>query len=149
MKQYPITLANLADASEEAIFNQIAEHLLTQNARCTDEQGRCAYRGGDENTLACAAGCLISNEEYLRLAEMRRSIDSSNLLRTSWLGLVAEKAVPENGQYVIRELQTLHDLFPPSEWPRLLIKQADIEGFTLNEAVRTLLEDHLPAEPSA
>lgn len=45
----------------QAIFNQVYTHLLTQNEKCEDENG-CAYR--NEQGLKCAVGCLITDEVY-------------------------------------------------------------------------------------
>lgn len=61
-----ITLKNLHEATAQQVFTQVATHLLTQKERSfvIDDRGEelCAYRG--DNGLKCAAGCLISNDEY-------------------------------------------------------------------------------------
>lgn len=51
----------------QEIFNTVATHLLTQNARsmgtAPQMEGRgCLYRG--ENGRMCAVGCLIKDEFY-------------------------------------------------------------------------------------
>ena len=61
-----ITLKTLKDATEQEVFDQVAEHLLTQNQQSLDISGcsgTCMYR----NTagLMCAVGCLIADDEYL------------------------------------------------------------------------------------
>lgn len=64
-----ITLATLAAATEQQVFDQAARHLLTQKVRSVRLQPDgentpvyCAYRG--DGGLACAAGCFIGDDEY-------------------------------------------------------------------------------------
>lgn len=57
-----ITLATLADATEQQVFDQAARHLLTQKVRSIKHPLYCAYRGA--GGLMCAAGCFIGDDEY-------------------------------------------------------------------------------------
>jgi hypothetical protein len=108
-----ITLANLHEATKQDIFNQVARHLITQNHRSVDEKGYCKYRSGN---LKCAAGCLISDEEYTPL------MDSEKSQGTGWIDLVHEGLVPRDNMHFIRLLQVLHDgmhgITSPEEWFR-------------------------------
>ena len=108
-----ITLANLHEATEQEIFNQVARHLLTQNRRSVDEKGFCKYRSGN---LKCAAGCLISDEEYSPL------MDSEESEGTGWLDLASKGLVPTQHNLFIRSLQLVHDGMPDrysqEEWFR-------------------------------
>ena len=65
-----ISLANIHLASAQEVFDQVATHLLTQNKRSlfvrqigtdTVMTASCRYKA---DNLRCAAGCLISDEEY-------------------------------------------------------------------------------------
>ena len=57
-----ITLATLAQATPQEIFDQSANHLLAQNKPAAVKNNRCRYRIGRH--LKCAAGCFISDSEY-------------------------------------------------------------------------------------
>ena len=43
--------------TRQAAFNKVARHLLRQNAKSTNKDGECLYRG--PNGLRCAVGALI------------------------------------------------------------------------------------------
>jgi len=96
-----ITLATLAAATAQQVFDQIAIHLLTQGARSklADGPGRvgsCKYRDGVGRS--CAAGCLIADLEYEEAME-----------GTAWRSFVHHGWAPEQHVDLIGTLQTLHD----------------------------------------
>lgn len=92
-----ITLANLATATQEDIFYQVQDHLLEQKERSVRENGTmCLYK--NEKGLKCAAGCLISEEEY------KESFEDN-----TWEDLVKAGLVPIDHMQLIRKLQLLHD----------------------------------------
>lgn len=97
-----ITLKTLEKATAQEVFDHIAEHLLTQREKCTDNNV-CVY--SNFKGLKCAAGCLISNDEYNLKFE-----------GYSWVALVQNNAVPSTHTYLIRELQYMHDEYDPEEW---------------------------------
>lgn len=105
-----ITLKNLHKASKQAVFDQVATHLLKQNKQSLGsihiespkEQG-CAYRG--ENGLKCAAGCLMADDEYRWGWE-----------NWGWGQLVSAKEVPRNHRLLILALQGVHDKYFPNLW---------------------------------
>ncbi|UOL48627.1 hypothetical protein [Pseudomonas phage Astolliot] len=107
-----ITLKNLAEATQQQIFDQVAEHLLHQNEISAHKKsengipGYCSYRG--PRGLKCAAGCLIADDEYDPM------MDSG--MDTSWLDLVKGGVVPPAHATFIRELQILHDTSSVSRW---------------------------------
>jgi len=109
-----ITLATLKDATRQQIFDQVARHLLKQGKRAVSAQGRCKYRTDDG--LKCAAGCLISDEEY----------DSNFEMRGSWPSVVtyASSTVTHVHEQFITELQRMHDKTPT------LIEEIDGVDFT-------------------
>ena len=106
-----ITLKTLPETTAQQVFDQVAEHLLTQNAKserlmvCNDGQDkmRCAYRG--PNSLKCAAGCLIADDEYNSVFELK-----------SWHHLCRSNYVPSTHERLIRDLQSVHDDCEPGNW---------------------------------
>lgn len=97
-----ITLKTLAKATRREVFEQVRDHLLNQKKRSTRD-GLCAYRGNDG--LMCAAGCLMSDEEY-----------NPSMERQSWPILAEHGVVPRAHVGLIRELQDLHDVGSPELW---------------------------------
>lgn len=93
-----ITLATLHEATEQQIFDQVAAHLLKQQAKSMISLTMCAYRG--RQGMMCAAGCLIADDEYD--VEMDQHA-------TSWNSLVDRKLVPAAHESFIRGLQSVHD----------------------------------------
>lgn len=93
-----INLKNLAQATEQQIFDQVAQHLMKQGQVCTNEAGACVYRG--VGGMKCAAGALIDDDEL----DIR--MDSQAL---SWLLAAERNLVPKAHAHFIRALQRLHD----------------------------------------
>jgi hypothetical protein len=111
-----ITLANLHEATEQQVFDQVARHLLTQNKKSLDVcTHSCVYSDG--SGLMCAAGCLMSDEEY-----------SPDMEGFGWLSLVNEGKVSENHDHMIRTLQSIHDSHEPVDWVSRLGAFADLRG---------------------
>lgn len=119
-----ITLKTLPEASLQDIFNQVAKHLLTQNAKSQlslshsgVKSKACAYRG--EESRQCAIGCLIADEEY------KFAMDGTG--DTSFMGLVAEGYFPtvdeEKADFLIN-LQYIHDAPDPEQWEERLLQLA-------------------------
>lgn len=52
--------------NKQEIFDKVVNHLREQGEPAIDSYGRCQYRMKSETdkTLMCAAGCLISDEDY-------------------------------------------------------------------------------------
>lgn len=119
-----ITLATLKDATAQQVFDQVKNHLLKQNAISVGPEG-CAYRSGWEGQkMMCAAGCLISDEEY----DERGSfiMDGSN--NTSWEYHVKKGRVPKEHFELIKSLQVIHDNYDVEEWPAQLKELAAYHG---------------------
>jgi hypothetical protein len=130
-----ITLANISTASDQQIFDQIANHLLTQNRKSQNKalvsknnsNNGCRYR---HNGLKCAAGCLIGDNEYIAAAMEGKG----------WIELVREKIVPfTHGQYLIVQLQAIHDDYLPRMWSTQLNNVAGQHGLS-NKVVEDFLE---------
>lgn len=105
-----ITLKTLKDATAQEVFDQVANHLLTQNAKSMEKDSynslRCKYRSGDRK---CAAGCLIGDDEYRIYMEYRR-----------WSDLAGNGVVPDSHTGLISALQRVHDNYEVKSWPSAL-----------------------------
>lgn len=102
-----ITLATLPQATAQQVFDQVAEHLLRQGKASTGELG-CQYRG--DNGLMCAAGCLMSDEEY------KRSFEES-----AWGYLVKRRGITAVHEELICRLQDVHDQCSADGWHNTLL----------------------------
>lgn len=115
-----ISLKTLALATKQEVFDQVAHHLLTQNKRSV-EWLACRYRSG--NGLKCAAGCLISDDEYDPKLE---SMFWKELINDYFPHLINAHTD------LITDLQTLHDEYEPAFWQEELKKIADLYKLTFN-----------------
>ncbi len=103
-----ITLKTLPLATAQEVFEQVANHLLTQNQQ-SSLNSNCLYRGADN--LKCAAGCLIGDDEYTP------EFDTPGKgVGSGWISLATRNLVPNNHQRLISELQHLHDTVSPTKW---------------------------------
>lgn len=91
-----ITLKNLHEATAQEVFDQVKNHLITQNEQSVNSDGLCVYRNVDG--LSCAAGCLISEEEY-----------SPDFEKNLWGDLINMRLVSSAHSDLIGELQQIHD----------------------------------------
>lgn len=97
-----ITLKTLDQHTAQEIFDQVAKHLLTQNAVSVDaEEWNCLYR--TSNGLKCAVGCLIADEEYDIKMENRS------------VGCLIYCDVSKHLQ-LLKDLQEVHDHFETTLW---------------------------------
>lgn len=106
-----ITLATLPKATAQEVYSQVRNHLLTQKIQSMIEFHGCQYHGPDG--LMCAAGCLVSNTEYLPEMEGK-----------GWGYLVDRKMVPDAHHELISELQAIHDMRDAASWEHCLNKLA-------------------------
>jgi hypothetical protein len=112
-----ITLATLEQATPQEVFNQVRDHLLGQAKKSTDHE-MCVYRSG--TVTKCAAGCLISDEEYLTKYE-----------GNSWSSLVHDfDEVPKAHFDLISSLQDVHDDSVVYEWESQLMHLAATYNLT-------------------
>lgn len=108
-----ITLETLCNATAQEVFDQVATHLLHQGQKSMEIVGTgCAYRGS--YGLKCAAGCLMSDNEW-----------SSGMEGKRWRDLVLECSVPTDHFDLIRQLQNIHDAREPECWLERLNDLAD------------------------
>lgn len=114
----PITLATLAQATPQEVFDQVATHLLWQNQKAKKEDtGGCQYRG--MNGTMCAAGCLIGDGEYNPDWEVFASA-----IGGGWRTLVNQGIVPSYHKELIGSLQGVHDGYDPCLWKEKLVQVA-------------------------
>lgn len=115
--------------NQQEIFDKVATHLLTQNARSLSQKGDCVYRG--DKGLMCAVGCLITDEAYhsdlenlpVTSSEVVYALENSNI------------TVDDVVELLLAYLQRLHDgrtmdwacqAYKVSEWDAGLKKIAEI-----------------------
>ena len=97
-------------ATNQEVFDFVAHHLLTQNEKSIRDD-QCKYKS--QRTIKCAAGCLISEDNY----------------DTGFEGLgwneVSDKLGMLNHWSLVVDLQGLHDLTSLENWKSELHKLAD------------------------
>lgn len=99
-----ISLSCLHKVSNQDVFEYIVDHLVKQNERSMNDARFCCYRYHDR--LKCAAGCLISDEEY--------SFDMEGKL---WDELISLGTVEPDHANLIGQLQIIHDtIYPKKGW---------------------------------
>lgn len=99
----------------QELFDKVATHLLTQNAKADDGNNHCQYR---TNTgLMCAAGCLLDAESYKKVNEGMPVNNHSNR------GLF-ESIIGESNIGHLRQLQSIHDCDEVENWPDKLAEFA-------------------------
>ena len=117
-----ITLKTLPQASEQEVFDQVAEHLIKQgkaSRRMEHGSNVCLYH--NEEGLKCAAGCLIGKDEYNPKFEGQ-----------AWTALVMDLAVPRDHVTLIRDLQEVHDSLTPDYWKEKLEDVSEKHGLDWN-----------------
>lgn len=120
-----ISLSNYHEASLQDIADQITNHLLSQNKKCMDEKDQCRYR---YIGLKCAAGCLISDEEYNEKFE-----------ENEWAAIVERLNMrnfnTQKKDRLISEMQSIHDGYPVAMWRSKLIEVYKDHRLTVPEVL--------------
>lgn len=127
--------------STQEVFDKVCNHLMSQGEKAETEETEmgskdCMYRlvKGDK-VLMCAAGCLISDEEYTPDLENKRvNFDevSTALIRSG---------VSAGDIDFLTCLQTVHDWEEVEDWPAQLQLLAENHNLTLPESVKEKLAD--------
>ena len=103
-----ITLETLPKATSQEVFDQVVTHLRQQGEKSISNviPHQCLYRYKKEDgtTLKCAAGCLISDEEYV----------AKRMEGSCWLDL--HKMTPHRHEGLIHSLQVCHDDNEVRDW---------------------------------
>jgi len=90
----------------QEILNTIAQHLIKQGQKSWDLTGlTCRYH--TKEGLSCAAGCLLSDDEYSPEMEGKR-------VEVIW-HMLPKRLLPHLS--MIRDCQSIHDAFPAENWP--------------------------------
>lgn len=113
--------------TDQQCFDRVTAHLLSQGSRCRGINGM-RYQA---NHLACAIGCLITDDAYSETIE-GQDIDSAFEKDGSWSSHVLARAlrlsgVPES-HLLLTSLQTVHDMRPVHTWREELVSVADFFG---------------------
>ena len=103
--------------TNQEIFDKASQHLLSQDTKSLDKNGKCAYRGLDNSK--CAVGIFIPDNEYKETME----------------------GIPANRVYILSlknlnisllcSLQVVHDKYEPKEWSNKLSELAKKWNLTL------------------
>jgi len=94
------------DMTKQCVFDKIAAHMMKQGGKCLDDKGHCNYRNAEGK--ACAAGCLLTDEEALD--------------NTEWEGKCPLDL--EFCLWMVVRAQHLHDNQSVDNWPKGLHKIA-------------------------
>jgi len=129
-----ITLANIEQATEQEIINQVSENLVRQNEKCVDENGLCVFRG--KNNMKCAAGHLISDKEFDNLIQIDGISNNSG-----WLALICKGVAPKKHGRLIICLQQIHDTSPKERWGENFKRMKEFYPFLPDEEKK--LRDNL------
>lgn len=90
-------IMSFAHLTTQEVFDKVGVHLLQQGKQCkSGHSGGCLYRG--PKGMACAAGVLISDDEYYEGLEHR-----------GWLDIIMAGAASSAHAQLIIELQSVHD----------------------------------------
>jgi len=123
---------NLSNMTLQAIFDHVAAHLLTQNAKAIDDTGACRYRDG---TRKCAVGACIDDSEYEQGMEGAtiglEGSSAASMVRDA-LGIMLD----DPRTHLLSELQQIHDSSPVVLWPRHLSVIARNEGLSSEVVTR-------------
>ena len=110
-----ITLKNIAEASLQDIFDQAANHLLTQMKLSRNDitgfaSSSCQYRS---NTgLKCAVGCFIADDEY------SEDMEGESVEMLIDLGFM--RSIDHDRLKLLDGLQSMHDGLDPDQWSSAL-----------------------------
>lgn len=111
--------------TDQELFDKVATHLLTQNAKSQESDGTCAYRG--ENGTKCSIGCLIPDDKYDEDFEGKRVGSCAELREAA--------GISQNQVSLAGALVVVHDLYLVEDWPAELTSVADIH-YLNSEVVR-------------
>jgi hypothetical protein len=107
-----MTIQEVNNKSFQEIFDFVANHLLTQNAKSVEHNGTCLYRCGD---LKCAVGALISDEDYKCSFEQ-----NSVRLLAGKIEKTIFSDIEESRLTFLMHLQEIHDDYAIEEWSEKL-----------------------------
>jgi hypothetical protein len=109
--------------TRQEIFEKVAKHLLTQNAKAKGEPSGafagCLYY--DSTTgRKCAIGCLIPQDQYDPIMEDQGYIFNNELVVNALISVGIDCGCNGADYYFIQLLQKIHDNHHVSQWKRYL-----------------------------
>jgi hypothetical protein len=107
-------MESLELGTKREVFEQVRDHLLSQNAKSVDQRGECKYRSPDG--LKCAIGCLIPDDVYTP------AIESETVTGLSTIEFSISDMDIMHTYYLLRGLQRIHDCFGVDEWEDRLME---------------------------
>lgn len=130
-----MTMQAQSDRSEAAlkdvmtaqeVFDHVVAHLRKQGCRATDGVV-CRYRGN--SGTACAAGCLMRDDEYSPVFENTRIdallLETASISHVSLATPAPLKTRLAPHQYLVQDLQSCHDSVEVRDWESELRHIAD------------------------
>ena len=104
-----ITLKNIAEESLQDIFDQAANHLLTQMKQSRGNN-MCLYRSDDG--LKCAVGCFIADDEYI--GDMEGECVETLIVNGRMSSISRDRLK------LLDKLQSMHDGLDTDQWSSAL-----------------------------
>jgi hypothetical protein len=116
----------------QELFDKVATHLLTQNAKAQDALGGCVYKADDGKM--CAVGCLIDAKFYNGDLEGKGISmgDSGMAVYNAVRYSIGDDITPRQVR-MLQDLQDIHDDYPTEDWPEELQNLA--EEYDLSTAI--------------
>lgn len=114
--------------TQQEVFDIVANHLLTQNARANISSGPCLYRA--PNGCKCAFGILIPDSIYHPSMEFRSAISVIREYAEAFHSIGINDI--DHG-LLCNSLQHIHDSVPVSAWKEEL--KACANFYSLNSEV--------------
>jgi hypothetical protein len=113
--------------SNQAFFNKVKKHLLTQKKRCiVGEPGTSCMYIDEDSGLRCAIGGSLPKKAIKAILENSDNCSHFSEIAT----LSAVKPYLPSDTNLISDLQECHDLEQPKNWARLLKNIAKAHGLT-------------------
>ena len=100
------------ETTAQDVYEAVAKHMLAQGTAARSPLGNCQYR---LSNLACAVGCLMTDDEAYAADNAPRGISMSSLIEQE---LLPERLYAQSD--LLFELQKIHDTNEPSAWKWLL-----------------------------
>lgn len=98
-------------SSDTDVIEYVSNFLLNQGKKSYGFDGGCRYRGGENNELKCAIGCLILDKFYHSSYE-DQTVINYNVYKAVENSLPNYKINIE----LLQQLQNVHDSFEEQDW---------------------------------
>jgi len=114
------SLEDLPNITEQQVYDQVLAHARKQGEKSesdSDLRNTCYYRKevpSAGKTLACFAGSLISDSEYIPQFDN----PGPEVANSGWPAITSHFNLPSNHMDLISSLQKLHDQYPVAGWER-------------------------------